>query len=147
MKKNVACQFPFTFRDKTHNACTDNADPDGRYWCSTKVDRSGKHIATNWGYCSDECLEPEKIACLTTDESASAVKNVPCIFPWNYGDQTYDSCITEDDRDGRLWCATKLDESGSIVDGNWGYCSDECQGKDLSSGQGNLATEKSKWHL
>ena len=36
-----ACVFPFTFTDneekETHIACTNRLDPDGRYWCSTKV--------------------------------------------------------------------------------------------------------------
>ena len=49
-------------------------------------------------------------------------------------DQTYDSCTTDTDPDGRFWCATKLDESGVFVDGNWGYCSDDCfQDEPLSS--------------
>jgi len=57
-KKNVPCQFPFIFNGKTYDACTDKGDPDGRLWCSTKVDRSGKHVSDNWGYCSNECFLP-----------------------------------------------------------------------------------------
>ena len=75
------------------------------------------------------------MTCLTTDEPDSLVRNAPCQFPWKLGDQTYDSCTSDEDPEDRLWCATKLDESGSIVDGNWGYCSNECnQEKDSSSG-------------
>ena len=116
-KKDVACHFPFTTGDKTYDACTTDLDPDKRFWCSTKVDRSGKHVNGNWGYCSQDCL-----LCLTTDESDSAVQNAPCLFPWNLNGKKYDSCTTVDDPEGRFWCATKLDESGSYVDGQWGYC-------------------------
>ena len=39
------CVFPFTFtyergsitRNKTFNSCTNFEDPDGKFWCSTKV--------------------------------------------------------------------------------------------------------------
>ena len=60
-KQNVACHFPLLV-DKTFDACTNDSDPDGRLWCSTKVDRSGKHINGNWGYCSEDCFSsaPEK---------------------------------------------------------------------------------------
>ena len=61
MKRNVPCQFPFIFNGKTYDACTDVQDSDGRFWCSTKVDRSGKHISDNWGYCSDECFPSTQI--------------------------------------------------------------------------------------
>ena len=126
-KKDVACHFPFTTGDKTYDACTTDLDPDKRFWCSTKVDRSGKHVSGNWGYCSEDCLssatdEAEKPKCLTTDESGSAVQKAPCLFPWTLNGETYDSCTTVDDPEGRFWCATKLDESGSYVDGQWGYC-------------------------
>ena len=36
-------------------SCTMEGDPDERFWCSTDVDESGKHIDGNWGYCSEEC--------------------------------------------------------------------------------------------
>ena len=142
-KKNAPCQFPFTVGDdKTFDACTTELDPDGRFWCSTKVDNSGKHVSGNYGYCSDDCFSStttttttttEKPTCLTTDEPASFVKNAPCIFPWKIGDQTYDSCTTDDDPDGRLWCATKLDASGTLIDRQWGYCPEECRKKEESN--------------
>ena len=55
-KKNVDCHFPFILEDKKYDTCTTDQDPDDRFWCSTKVDRSGKHVNGNWGYCSEECL-------------------------------------------------------------------------------------------
>ena len=137
-KKDVACHFPFILQDKTYDACTNESDPDNRFWCSTKVDRSEKHVEGNWGYCSEDCFsstneEAEKPKCLTTDEPDSQVKNAPCLFPWNLNGETYDSCTTVDDPEGRFWCATKLDESGSYVDGQWGYCPEtaECTSNEV----------------
>ena len=70
------------------------------------------------------------VTCLTTDEPDSLVRNAPCQFPWKLGGKTYDSCTTDEDPNGRLWCATKLDESGSFILGQYGYCSEECTKKD-----------------
>ena len=51
---NVPCIFPFIIDGITYNQCP--LDSDG-YWCSTKVDHSGIHIAEqgNWGTCDQEC--------------------------------------------------------------------------------------------
>ena len=48
------CQFPFKLSGQTFFNCTDHQDPDGRLWCSTKVDSNGKHVGGegNWGYCN-----------------------------------------------------------------------------------------------
>ena len=35
----------------TYETCTDIPDPDGRFWCSTKVDENGVHQSGNWGHC------------------------------------------------------------------------------------------------
>ena len=55
-RPNQPCVFPFKFAQKTFNSCTDAKDP-GNFWCSTKVDKDGKHIggANEWGYCEDGC--------------------------------------------------------------------------------------------
>jgi len=39
------------------NECTDEADPNGRYWCSTKVDSDLEHVEGqgNWGFCRPSC--------------------------------------------------------------------------------------------
>ena len=49
------CVFPFRFRGRTYSSCTNNFDPDGKFWCSTRVDRNGVHIRGNWGYCEQSC--------------------------------------------------------------------------------------------
>ena len=50
--KNASCVFPFKYREKTFNFCTDFDDAVGKLWCSTKVKQEGVHIKGNWGYCN-----------------------------------------------------------------------------------------------
>jgi hypothetical protein len=52
------------------NTCTTLNDPDGRAWCSTKVDANGDHVKNGgfWGHCSQECIEE------TNDESLRYTK-------------------------------------------------------------------------
>ena len=56
---NKPCAFPFKFKGQQYRTCTDYSDPDGKFWCSTKVDRNGKHVgkAGEWGYCAEGCTE------------------------------------------------------------------------------------------
>jgi len=49
------CIFPFVFAEKTYNKCTNTSDPDGKFWCSTKIDENGKHVKSYWGYCDQNC--------------------------------------------------------------------------------------------
>ena len=53
---NKPCVFPFEFSRQIYYSCTDEKDP-GNFWCSTKVDKDGKHIggAKEWGYCAEGC--------------------------------------------------------------------------------------------
>ena len=55
-KPNKKCAFPFKLGRKIYRSCTDRSDP-GKFWCSTKTDRFGKHVAKNqeWGYCHPSC--------------------------------------------------------------------------------------------
>ena len=53
--KNAPCKFPFTLDDQTFDTCTRERDPEGKLWCSTRVDRFGRHVLGNWGHCSDGC--------------------------------------------------------------------------------------------
>ena len=47
-------------------------------------------------------------------------KSRPCIFPFNYEEETYTSCT---DKDSVVtWCATGLDEEGYVVADDWGEC-------------------------
>ena len=68
----------------------------------------------------------------------SPVANQQCKFPFTFKGNTYKKCTTR----GRgipisthyfegmfhqpHWCATDVDDDNVMIDGKWGYCSDEC---------------------
>ena len=56
---NTLCIFPFRYKGKTYDACTwkDADQTNNQAWCSTKVDRFGKHVQEqgNWGNCGQGC--------------------------------------------------------------------------------------------
>ena len=56
---NKPCALPFRYKGKQYQTCTDRSDPDGKFWCSTKVDVNGKHVskAGEWGYCPEGCTD------------------------------------------------------------------------------------------
>jgi len=74
------------------------------------------------------------LACTTTTEDRSstgkAKLGVSCVFPFKYKDHIYNSCTTEHDPDGFLWCSTKVDSEGKHLQGNFGYCDSECSDDD-----------------
>ena len=55
--KDTPCAIPFKFLGKLREGCITETDPDGRYWCSTKIDEKLDHIQGegNWGYCTESC--------------------------------------------------------------------------------------------
>ena len=126
--KNKLCAFPFIFKNKVFEKCTDFEDPDGKNWCSTKTDQDNNHISGkgNWGYCRDICLETIGQNCLTTEDSP--MKDQPCAFPFIYKGQKYFECTSVEDPDNRSWCSIKTDENENHVKGKntWGYCQENC---------------------
>jgi len=74
------------------------------------------------------------LACTTTTEERSntgkSKLGVSCVFPFKYKDEIYNSCTTEDDSDGFLWCSTKVDSEGKHVQGNFGHCGSDCSDAD-----------------
>jgi len=51
------CQFPFIYNEVAREGCITEADPEGRAWCSTKVDTEGRHVAggEHWAHCHPGC--------------------------------------------------------------------------------------------
>ena len=45
-----------------------------------------------------------------------------CRLPFTFNGEEFTSCTAKFDKDGNHWCATKTDDSGKLVRGNWGYC-------------------------
>jgi len=56
------CVLPFKFMGKLRTGCTTENDPDGKYWCSTKVDKDGNHIPKqdNWAHCGQGCQQEKE---------------------------------------------------------------------------------------
>ena len=54
---NLPCVFPFEFKGIDHNQCIWDGDSVNGAWCSTKVDKKGKHVSGggHWGNCAPEC--------------------------------------------------------------------------------------------
>ena len=54
--------FPFKFESKTYSTCTNRLKDKTNHlpWCSTKVDKKGRHISSrgNWGNCDKTCPLP-----------------------------------------------------------------------------------------
>ena len=53
------CVFPFEYKEDIYHGCTweRSALTAKRPWCSTKVDKDGKHLngIGEWGYCDLKC--------------------------------------------------------------------------------------------
>ncbi len=55
--------FPFKYDGEIYYQCTDANDPDGKLWCSTKVDEYGNHDQSGeyLGHCGQDCTtKPSK---------------------------------------------------------------------------------------
>ena len=48
----IPCIFPFLWNGKKYNSCIFKK---GGSWCSTKVDKDGKHMQMFWGKCPRNC--------------------------------------------------------------------------------------------
>lgn len=49
--------------------------------------------------------------------------NADCVFPFRWNGGHYNSCVL---KKYGPWCSTKVDETGSHIDGNWGTCPSWC---------------------
>lgn len=104
----VPCAFPFTFDGKEFNSCTTEGRSDGYRWCSTT---SNYDTERKYGFC------PEQASATIGGNSDGA----PCVFPFVFLRNTFDSCTTNGRNDGKMWCAT----TGSFDDDSkWGFCPD-----------------------
>ena len=64
------CKFPFIFKERLFDKCTDYTDKKGKIWCSTNITKDGKHVTDGgyWGYCetnnATSCTQ-NKVLCIT----------------------------------------------------------------------------------
>ena len=56
-------------------------------------------------------------------------KDLPCLFPFNYGIYTNISGCLRIPRYRGYWCPTELDEKRNFDMQRAGYCPDKCEGK------------------
>jgi len=79
-KPNVPCVFPFIYKGKTYNGCTQDSDPDGKQWCATKVDEFDFYIEKSgeYGYCSEECFERDSEVDIRTIDDNILEKDRRC---------------------------------------------------------------------
>ena len=56
-QKNKPCVLPFKLGGVPYKECTNKNDPNGKFWCSTSVDKEGEHVGGKgkWGFCHEEC--------------------------------------------------------------------------------------------
>merc|ERR1712088_257238 len=76
------CVFPLRFGGSLRSSCITDLDPEGKFWCSTRVDAGGNHVTGTgeWGHCSVGCprerttSDPESSS-VTTSASSSSVSS------------------------------------------------------------------------
>ncbi|XP_051566841.1 72 kDa type IV collagenase-like [Myxocyprinus asiaticus] len=103
------CKFPFTFQGEKYDGCTTSGRDDGYRWCATTDDYDRDK---SYGFC------PETAMSTVGGNSEGA----PCVFPFKFLGNTYDSCTTSGRSDGKMWCAvTKSFDD----DRKWGFCPDQ----------------------
>ena len=110
MEEGCQCIFPFTLYGIKHDACTLQETPNGKPWCSVKVDDQGNHLDGHWSACSSEC--PVEQGC-------------QCHFPFKWNGIRHDACTVHDTPNGKPWCAIEVDDNGDATDA-WAACSEDC---------------------
>ena len=132
--------FPFKFESKTYSTCTNRLKNKTNHlpWCSTKVDKKGRHISSrgNWGNCDETC----PIDCLAVGGPGDGL---PCVFPFKFHGKTYSSCTNKVKHltNNLPWCSTKVDKRGKHISGkgHWGNCDETCR---LPPDEKNKSDEK-----
>ncbi|KAM9341969.1 matrix metalloproteinase-9 [Pholidichthys leucotaenia] len=100
------CHFPFTFEGKSYTTCTTEGRTDNLPWCATTADYGRDK---KYGFCPSELL-------YTFGGNAD---EAPCVFPFVFLGEEYDSCTTEGRSDGFRWCATT---ENFDQDKKYGFC-------------------------
>jgi len=76
------CVFPFRFGGSLRSSCITDLDPEGKFWCSTRVDAGGNHVTGTgeWGHCSAGCPQERPTSnpassSVTSSSSSSSVSS------------------------------------------------------------------------
>ncbi|KAE8607947.1 hypothetical protein XENTR_v10011337 [Xenopus tropicalis] len=103
------CKFPFKFQGSTFDSCTTEGRTDGYRWCATTEDYDKDKL---YGFCPETALS-------TVGGNS---EGSPCVFPFTFLGNKYDSCTSSGRSDGKLWCASS---SNYDDDRKWGFCPDQ----------------------
>merc|ERR1712226_447778 len=68
------CVFPFRFGGSLRSSCITDLDPEGKFWCSTRVDAGGNHVTGTgeWGHCSAACPQEQTSTQATSSVASSS---------------------------------------------------------------------------
>ena len=61
--------------------------------------------------------------CVTT---SGPKQNAPCVFPFMHDGLWLPACVNYDKPLDQYWCSTKTDEDGTHIEGQWGFCGEQC---------------------
>uniref|UniRef100_A0A7N8WK23 72 kDa type IV collagenase n=1 Tax=Mastacembelus armatus TaxID=205130 RepID=A0A7N8WK23_9TELE len=107
--EGAACKFPFNFQGEKYDGCTTQGRDDGYRWCATTDDYDRDKT---YGFCPETAMS-------TVGGNA---EGSPCVFPFTFLGNTYDSCTSSGRSDGKMWCATTKSYDD---DRKWGFCPDQ----------------------
>uniref|UniRef100_A0A669D5L0 Matrix metalloproteinase-9 n=1 Tax=Oreochromis niloticus TaxID=8128 RepID=A0A669D5L0_ORENI len=128
----ATCHFPFSFGGKSYSTCTTEGRTDNLPWCSTTADYDKDK---KYGFCPSErkldtvFSKANHMSQVTQISGFAFVTflytfdgnagGAPCVFPFIFLGEEYDSCTTEGRSDGYRWCAT----TGNFdQDKKYGFC-------------------------
>uniref|UniRef100_A0A8C1TIZ3 Matrix metalloproteinase-9 n=1 Tax=Cyprinus carpio TaxID=7962 RepID=A0A8C1TIZ3_CYPCA len=104
--EGATCHFPFLFEGQSYSTCTTEGRTDGLPWCATTADYDKDKI---FGFCPSELLST----------FGGNSNEAPCVFPFVFQGEKYDSCTTDGRTDGYRWCATTANYD---TDKQYGFC-------------------------
>ncbi|MBN3317899.1 MMP2 collagenase, partial [Atractosteus spatula] len=107
--EGAPCKLPFTFQGQKYEACTTVGREDGYRWCATTEDYDRDKT---YGFCPETAMS-------TVGGNA---EGSPCVFPFTFLGDKYESCTSSGRNDGKMWCATS---SSYDDDRKWGFCPDQ----------------------
>ncbi|XP_073515491.1 72 kDa type IV collagenase [Phyllobates terribilis] len=103
------CKFPFKFQGNSYDSCTTEGRTDSYRWCATTEDYDQDK---SYGFCPETALST----------IGGNSEGSPCVFPFTFLGNKYNSCTSSGRSDGKLWCASS---SSYDDDRKWGFCPDQ----------------------
>merc|ERR1711993_109463 len=130
---------PGTFTTVDCNTCVCNSI--GQYVCSTLTCTGTTSTTTT-------TTTTTTAAPSTCSVDSGPAAGQSCVFPFTYGGTTFSGCaewVYGGENQGKLWCSTKVDSTGTHVngEGNYGFCSATCTAVSLFDLIGNLLGDSS----